>query len=93
LRFENAFEFGEGFFEAAGVVVIGEALDDQIGFAGGDAVPGAVDARDEIVSPSLEASKSNVARSEERFTTAFARRPISSGCVPQWRRSWHRSCR
>ena len=49
LRLAHAFHRGEGFFQAAGVVVVAHALDDQIGFAFGDPVPGALHAADQII--------------------------------------------
>jgi hypothetical protein len=46
--FEDSLERGERFLQAAGVVVVAHALDEQVGFAGGDAVPRAFDAPDQV---------------------------------------------
>ncbi len=48
LRFQHTFQAGERLLETPGIVVIRKPLDDQVGFAGGDAIPGAVDPRNHI---------------------------------------------
>ena len=49
LRFEHAFEFGKRLLQTARVVVIREALDDEVRFACGNAISRALDARDHLV--------------------------------------------
>ena len=72
LRLQDTFDLEQRLFQATGVIIIREPLDDQFSFSRGNAITGACRTR-AIISgkPSLAASKSTVARSEERLTTAL----------------------
>ena len=51
LGLQYAFQFRQRLFETAGVVVVGEALDDQVRLAGRHAITGAFDAADQVTQP------------------------------------------
>ena len=44
LRFDHAFELAQGALQPAGIVVVSQPFDDQVGIASGDAIAGVFDA-------------------------------------------------
>ena len=48
LGFEHAFLLAQGVFQAPRIAVVGQALDHQVGLAGGDAVADILDARHQL---------------------------------------------
>ena len=66
LGFAHAFQRDQRFFQAAGIVVIAQALDQQVGFAVGDAVPGALHAADQVIQRGRRAGRTRPWRARKK---------------------------